>query len=300
MTISWRHHYLPEFYLKGFTDKSGSFFAYNKKRDIIESRKYFPKSIFFKEKLNTVFDDGKENDLIERLLSRLDSRFAPILKKIILSNGQPSLSSEEKIEFLVFLSLLIWRHPLNIERILSFFDNNEFSDLKFRITNAKTGRLVSNHLMKKMKEDILFKRAMAPVVAIQPFLNSSPDKLERIMEYSKFHFHPNVPAVLGDRPLLLEKNYNEIEIGEFPSLILPIASYITMINFENCNEKFIRKGFLYARDLEMFINADEFIICSDLIHLKKSVEVYRQFSANLVGSGIKNHLFWLLENPNLW
>ena len=51
MEESWRHHYLPQFYIKGFCDESGTITVYNKQYKKFEKKS--PKYIFFEANRNT-------------------------------------------------------------------------------------------------------------------------------------------------------------------------------------------------------------------------------------------------------
>jgi len=53
--ISWRHHYLPVFYLKGFTNENKKFLIFDKEQNrfIKNGKEFSPSSYFFKKDANT-------------------------------------------------------------------------------------------------------------------------------------------------------------------------------------------------------------------------------------------------------
>ncbi len=51
MATSKRHHYLPQFYLRGFTDNKGEFYVFDKQTE--EIRKSNPLNSFFENHRNT-------------------------------------------------------------------------------------------------------------------------------------------------------------------------------------------------------------------------------------------------------
>ena len=81
MNISSRHHYLPVFYLKGFTDADGKFFVFNKEINAVDVRERSPKSVFFEKDRNTVMTGDESNDFLEQIYSKLDSDLAPAFKR---------------------------------------------------------------------------------------------------------------------------------------------------------------------------------------------------------------------------
>jgi len=52
--ISKRHHYIPEYYIDGFTDNNGFLCIYDKQKNKIIRNLRPPKSIFFEENLNSI------------------------------------------------------------------------------------------------------------------------------------------------------------------------------------------------------------------------------------------------------
>ncbi|MEO9003948.1 MAG: DUF4238 domain-containing protein [Ginsengibacter sp.] len=83
--ISWRHHYIPEFYLKGFANENNQFAIYSTRDNKFkqDGKLFSPESHFFKKQDNTI-DDLKKSltDLLEKHYAELDSKFAPIFNKL--------------------------------------------------------------------------------------------------------------------------------------------------------------------------------------------------------------------------
>ena len=77
---SSRHHYLPEYYIKGFTNSDGLLYVYDKTKDKIIGQKP-PKSIFFEWDRNTVSNGIEKNSLIEEMMyGTTDSYCSPTFK----------------------------------------------------------------------------------------------------------------------------------------------------------------------------------------------------------------------------
>lgn len=82
--ISWRHHYLPVFYLEGFTNEENRFKIYDVQNQsfIKDGKEFSPKSYFFEKDSNTMTKDGIKDDFLEkRFYSDMDSKIALIIKK---------------------------------------------------------------------------------------------------------------------------------------------------------------------------------------------------------------------------
>jgi Protein of unknown function (DUF4238) len=81
--ISWRHHYLPKFYIKNFF-KEDKIWVFNKYKNEIEKKPSSPKAIFFETDRNILEIDGQTTDFLETLYGKFDDMLA---KKFNLINS---------------------------------------------------------------------------------------------------------------------------------------------------------------------------------------------------------------------
>ena len=86
---SWRHHYLPEFYLKGFTNQDGKFKIFDVHRQLFikNGKDFSTESYFFEEDGNTIHTDKGADDFIEKGFAEVDNRVADLFNKI--RNARP-------------------------------------------------------------------------------------------------------------------------------------------------------------------------------------------------------------------
>lgn len=117
-----RHHYLPQFYLKGFIDPNNKPFiwVYEKGNpDVI--RNDTAKNIAFQNHYYSFvnLEGNKDSETIENFLSHIEGLAAPVFKKI---KNQCRLNEEEKVVFAHFLALTMSRVPNyreNAERVMA-------------------------------------------------------------------------------------------------------------------------------------------------------------------------------------
>lgn len=137
MNISRKHHILPEFYLKGFTNEKEQLAIFKAKERRIKKGWHSPSSHFFVNDRNTVQFNGIMLDVPEQAFSMLDGRMALIFKKIQECHGVPKLSVHEMTGIYYFLSNLFWRSPdadgqfekaVNIQAVRSLFSSPVMSD----------------------------------------------------------------------------------------------------------------------------------------------------------------------------
>lgn len=106
MSTPKRHHYLPRFYLKGFS-KDNMLFVFD--RELNKYRKQSPKDTAVKSYYYALKDDeGKKNLEMEAFLSQIEGSAKPIIER--LENGE-TISEEDKKILSIFVSFLMNRVP---------------------------------------------------------------------------------------------------------------------------------------------------------------------------------------------
>ncbi|MBU1668873.1 DUF4238 domain-containing protein [bacterium] len=109
MSNTRNHHYVSQFYLKGFSKNSGTkakLFVYDK-----EQRKYFqsnPRNIASKRDFNRISAKGNEN-YIEDHQANMEAKFASVFRKLTESKEYPN--DEDLSYILTFIALISLRNP---------------------------------------------------------------------------------------------------------------------------------------------------------------------------------------------
>ena len=116
-----RHHYIPQFLLKNFLDDSDRFWVFDKKKGKLHQGT--PRNTFVEKNLyRTInFDHGNYSCEAEEELSRIESRAAPVIKKIIKcarNNEYPKLSLEHRDAWNRFYHTSCRRTPEFAEEML--------------------------------------------------------------------------------------------------------------------------------------------------------------------------------------
>jgi hypothetical protein len=115
MNVSIRNHYLPQFYLKSFTDPEGKFWVYYKDRD--EPVRQTPVNTGIEKHMYTIErEDGTIDDVVEKkMFAPLESEVSPIIKK--LTESKYNLTDVDKENLSLFLAFMVTRVPRSIEVI---------------------------------------------------------------------------------------------------------------------------------------------------------------------------------------
>jgi len=99
-------HYIPKFYLKGFTDKQGSLWVYEKFKPLRESK---PKKEAHRPDYYTHAEKGERDETAEDLLKKVESQVAPVICK--LANPEYRLLPDDASNLVVFVAFMFARVP---------------------------------------------------------------------------------------------------------------------------------------------------------------------------------------------
>jgi len=106
--LSKRHHYIPKFLIKNFSDSDEMLWVYNKTEKRIKKNRQSPKAIFFELGRNLFDVNGEQVDNIEKMYGEVDDLLSKTLEKILLTN---TMSGRDLTLMIYFASLMKWRIP---------------------------------------------------------------------------------------------------------------------------------------------------------------------------------------------
>ena len=141
---SRNHHYIPQFYLRGFTAPNG------KKQqlqviDKLDGRHYStnPRNVAAQRDFNRVNIPGHAIDEAEKLLAQMETEFAIVLKRM---EDTSTLPKESDIPTLFYFVALLHGHNLHVRKSLSNSESEIFKQI-LRLLVSSRGRYES-----KMKQ----------------------------------------------------------------------------------------------------------------------------------------------------
>ncbi len=198
--MSTRHHILPQFYLKGFTNNDGKFAVYDCEQKRIKKGYHVPKSHFYIENRNTVEIFGQSSDFPEKVYAKIDSETSKIFKKIQGYKGVPKLSVYEMAGLQFFLSDLFWRNPINDEQYANSL-NTPFLRQLFRAVDPLTGEEKARGLPKEVVDDKKLLQSFRPIAGALSF-----DASEKTDYHNwRIGYHPYGGFICSDNPFVMGK-----------------------------------------------------------------------------------------------
>lgn len=100
-TLKKRHHLVPEFYLRRFTDKNGHIWNYDKEKSTVKKLTVINTSVE-KHCYSYTDVDGTRNNDVEDFIAKIESDAAPVLEKFI--SGE-KIEREQRIKLSSFFAI---------------------------------------------------------------------------------------------------------------------------------------------------------------------------------------------------
>lgn len=277
MSLSFKHHYLPEFYLKGFTNDKGTFSIFDYKKGQLKKGEYAPSTHFFEPHRNTVEFKGAKSDLPETFYSIQDNRFAKVLQVIQSSKGVPNLDNFQMFAIQEFVSNIFWRLPKNDKLYKEEFKNNPLFTRSFKIVNKATGEVVNNDYSKEVRTSQALEMALRANASTLSFmLNNSTDLINWRISYITKGFH-----LCSDNPLIIrDNNVKDIFDSEF---LFPLTkNHLLIRTYKTITKQTLTPEFSFMTDLTVFLQGKKYCAsaCRDFLNTINLTS--KTFSADLL------------------
>jgi hypothetical protein len=275
MGASKKHHYLPQFYLKGFTNEEGNYYVFDKKTE--EIRKTNPLNSFFVNNRNTSIMKDERFVLLEDIYAQFDSLTAPQLEIIRNSTIEDlDLGTEAFHRVKMFITQMYWRVPRSDEEFEKMIDKLTFADAGFDIKNKTTGKSVATEeLQKQLKEADLFRkmyRIFLPLISYQEKYRMND------FENLRVYFRPNKFQLTSDNPLIIKEFKDFRSLNE--EMFFPISCDKIFVHTKQPKPKNLPNMFLLDLDMMQIQQATRFVCCSNKEYLEYLINNLYSYSKN--------------------
>lgn len=275
---SKKHHYLPRYYLKGFTDNRNRFFVYDKQRDIIFPNAFIPGNFFFENNLNTVtLPSGILSDFMESFYASIENKFWNSLDTIRNSNRKTTIPIFDLMHLFFFLLFLHWRLPSNIkyvEELSGRFFDTHFKELNYINIKDKNSNTAPLEIINKIKESAAFKKSSKLVIPFAPFYKSNWS--EKLKNWRFLYTGDgDIWNLVGDNPIITIGNKDHDPICCLDEFIFPISGKILLVNINKHLDKDFSPEFTIQFNTAIIQRAQRFVAFKNKSFLEAIVKDYR-------------------------
>ena len=267
--ISSRHHYLPKFYLNGFTNSEGNLYVYDKLKDTIGIESKSPKSVFYEWDRNTINIQGDNNSsfIEDYLYSILDSQCSKVVNHFSESEFEDiKLDDENMSSFLFFIIVLFWRVPHTDFAVNDILDRAVINSI-----GIDPDILRNDETFRKIQRSFLINHTIDQIISSQRKLKS----YSSIQQFTKDVF------VIGDSPIVFRRLPNT-------HVNFVDSDYIIALSSRRLYSYTLEKPIKYEMNNVNQYNAcvinqsNRYVASSNLQLLQNAVNHYNSIKQNLI------------------
>jgi hypothetical protein len=284
--ISSRHHYLPVFYLKGFTDSNNKFYIYNSKWERIEQGS--PKMYFYEKDRNTIEINNEKSDFPEESYSDIDNRHARLFQVLQSAKSVPAINVDQMVLLEEFISHVFWRIPRYDEYYKEQLKSNPVFTMAFKILDVKTGLEVNNDFTERIKNSEAFSKAMRPVIAGLSMMAKANNK--DLKNWRITYSHKDI-HLCCDNPIIF-KNNNPKDIFNSDFIFPLTKNHLLVKTLQTVETEILPPEFVMKTHILLFLQNESFCCGIDKTYLTAIKEISKAFNY----STLKDELFSYLEN----
>ncbi len=263
--ISWRHHYIPQFYLQGFTNEQGLFKIYDveSSRFIKDGKWFSPESYFFERDGNAILIHNEKDDFLEKKYYKdIDQKIAELFNKIRLAKPGTNfgITDDDMPLFQYFVGILFWRLPQNYSRLNYLLKNTDLTKIGFSIKN-QSGEIINNS--EKGREIIQSPNVFKAMKFLLPNL-LFPEILKCETPLHIHEMPKGLPSLCSDNPIIFEDSVLPNIYSD--NFILPVTNRILFIRSNKINPN-CETNIKIDIDLILLKQSKKYVSCTDELYI---------------------------------
>lgn len=288
--ISRKHHYLPEFYLKGFLNEGNRLHVLDKNSGTILNDRS-PSQVFFEWNRNLFEVNGADDDYVEKLYGRMDSDLAQAYNKVRHhSPGETKL--EDLIPIIFFVGLTFWRIPRTDEEIKAMMQNASPENLYFGVYENDE-RLPDDHEIYQRifgrKDFIQGYRMMKPIIDYLGSLGS-----QSIDDWKLYYAAPDVQLhLIGDNPIISRSD--QVDNIFETELIFPLTKGKTLYHTRGRTIKELKPEHRVSVDVLLFVQSERYVAGPDRGYLECIAQLATGYDTNEKIASLRQEVFDIFE-----
>lgn len=270
MPASSRHHYIPQYFIRGFQGSDKRYYVYDKLEDRIK-RYDSAKQIFYEDNRNTVNERGVTHTYIEdKSYAFLDSWHSPAIERLRTNPIAPDVLNATDVGLLTaFLICQFWRVP-KMDALWDAF----FKHTSFTITDKNGVRMDTTELVAEYKN--------IPGISLghRAFLYS--DTARKILDSPDFIINQKFVEIgpekgfflLSDYPILYLQQPTSLEGVTREEFFLPLSSNRIYYTVDNRSTNW-SVGNVAALNALLIEQSVRYVCGPDREHLDLCVRMYK-------------------------
>lgn len=286
MSNSKRHHFIPKFFIKGFTGPDGKVAVFNKIKNELDPIRKSPRQIFFEWNRNTFQVNGEKTDYVEKLYQFTEDQFAPLYKKIIRKDYK--IRTQDFFPIIHFIGNCHYRVPSQDDSAEQRIFNSTNQELFLKILKKGSNEEAPKEMYERIRNDKSFIESTKLMLSVADFLNADlPSNFSNWKIYeaaSEVQLH-----LIGDNPVVQkDSNYSNLFKSDF---MFPLSSGKTLYHVNGNPIREMKPENRVAADLLLFIQSDKYVCGPDDSFLNAIAQKAKAYDNKEGIKYLKNQVF---------
>lgn len=292
MKKSKRHHYIPKFFINGFTSEDGKLSVFDKTKGKIDKIRKSPKQLFFEWNRNSFNVNGSETDFLENVYQLAETKFADVYYKLTEKFEPTEITAYDILHLTLFISEIHWRIPSRDKNFNQNISNFDFENAPFNLRHKKTGEKLPLSQLKKLTEEPAFTESLKPILAIQDYIRNS--KKINVEDWLIYYLPKEAPQLklLCDNPIISRNDSRDVLESE---LVFNLSKSKTVYHTKGNRLKEIPPINSISIDVLLYLQAQRFVCCSDESYLNSIIELSKLYNTPEKILYLKNEIFEVFE-----
>lgn len=267
---SWRHHYIPQFYLNGFLSSNNTFKIYDveKCHFIKNGMDVYPRSYFFEKGGNTLSNEEGSSDIIESNYAKLETKVSDIFNRINSNSAinKFGINDYDIAALQHFVGMMYWRNPTNYKEIKDIIKSKTLRNLGLILKDKSGSSIEDDEIENRIKENHNFFTIMKFWFAMVSY----PETISCNTPLHIISLQPGLPSVCSDNPIIC-KNPDTFRVYT-DDFILPLNNTKLFIRGEL--SQLCMTSVKVEIDCLIFKQARKYVSCTDEIYINMLNELY--------------------------
>ena len=259
-----KHHYVPQYYLKGFLNPNQDLCTYIK--DGKSTKHFKPGQIMYEKNLYTSKISNEEHQFIEELYSGLESSFAKVqtlIDRAIKANNNSILCDDYTSSVLKLqIAFQFWRLPHQRASAKAYLKHIDFK-CKIRRTLLHKNTGLEKYFLKKILKNThkgkkwafqMYQNILLPFYTFEIFDTSDNLKLYKIPEDEKL--------ITSDNPIVSK---NSGDLFSFKNLYYPLSQTIFVYGKDFAPKTYRDLNYKIAKQSKKYIVSPSRDLLDDII-----------------------------------
>lgn len=276
---SFKHHYIPQFYLEGFCRSDGTFDIYDKEYGKFKKTPQSPATVFFEKGKNTIKFRGQHTDYIEKLYSGLESVFSQLFNLIREGICSETLLNSDGVRLLKqYMAIQFWRLPRLDEYADQYLKTLSLAEIE-HICTVTNPPLPSQMIFKLIHSDAGFRhyfRCFILPLCTFDLNRAIPDAMRWvILDVEKPNEWSNL--LCCDAPFIFDNPENLLQFTG--SFIFPLSSSKLLVSKPQINTTSSFDPIMSTKiSILFYLQARRYVAASNREYLEKIIEFSKLYA----------------------